>query len=212
MSKGKKLITGACVFVSLSVLSTYSYSAKYITCTETLIMDNDAPAGANYRNPTSSNGHWTYYPKKCWGMNTVLSGSNHFNQKARRGMCSEPNFGQGYMYGGTVYAWEWMGADNTSSGDYVELYVKINDSTFTAPVVKYFHHDGNSYVEPKSFGTINQNSWPGSLSYLGYMILSNPSYGPYIIADGTHKRNNGHYMGADEIKYIHTYTKYVSTK
>lgn len=36
--------------------------------------------------------------------------------------------------------------------------------------------------------------------------------GPYVIASGVSSNNKNHYMGADQIKYVHTYTKYVSTK
>lgn len=212
MSIKKRIIAGVFSFVSLTVFSTSSYSAAYKTYTETLIMDNDAPTGANYRNPMSSDGRWTYYPKKSWGMNTYLTGSTHYNGDARKGQCKEPTMWLGDMVGGTVYVWEWMGKDNTAPGDPVTLYVKINDASFTAPAVEYIHYDSTPYIGGQSFGYINQNTWPGSLSCVSTITLRNPGMGPYVIASGVSSNNNGHYMGADQIKYVHTYTKYVSTK
>lgn len=147
-------------FVSLVAFGTSSYSAAYKTYTETLIMDNDAPTGAKYRNPKSTDGHWIYYPKKSWGMNKYLTGSAYYNGDARRGLCSEPTMWLGDMVGGTVYAWEWMGIDNTAPGDPVTLYVKINDSSFTAPAVEYM-----AWVTIMRFNYKFTESWNGTICY-----------------------------------------------
>lgn len=212
MSIKKRIMAGVFSFVSLTVLGTSTYSATYKAFTETLIMDNDAPSGGNYRNPMSSNGYFTYYPKKSWGMNTYLTGSAHYNGDARRGLCTSTKLENGGVKGGTVYAWEWMGKDNTAPGDPVTLYVKINDTSFNAPAVEYIHYDSTPYMGGQSFGYINQSTWPGSLSCVSTITLWNPGMGPYVIASGVSSNNTGRYMGADQIKYVHTYTKYVSTK
>lgn len=212
MSIKKRILAGIFSFTSLTAIGTSSYSAVYKDYEETLIMDNDAPAGAEYRNPASTDGWSSYYPKKCWGMNIYLTGSAHYNNDARKGLCTQHVPWMEGFKGGTSYAWEWTGKDNTVNGDTVTLYVKINDNSFTAPAVEYIHYGGDAYSGGQSFGFINQGSWPGKLSKLSTHTLVNPSRGPYIIASGLSSNNLGHYMGADQIKYVHTYTRYVSTK
>ena len=194
--------------VTANILS-LSVASKTVTKTERLIMDNDAPSSANYSNP--SGWYWEYYPKGCMGMSTYLTGSNHYKSDARRGLCV-PFDTTFPMHGGTAYAWKWEGVDHTEHGDVVKLTIKINDLSFNAPYVEYIHNEYVPYGYPTSFGYWNQSELPGSLYCLGTRQLQNPAWGPYIIANGTHSYNYGYYMGADQVVYDLTYTRYISTK
>lgn len=211
ITKKQRLFSGLMAFLSIISIGCSSCKAAYKTYTEELVMDNDAKSTDKFRNPTSTNGRWAYYPKESWGMQ-IINGTSHYRGSARKGLCTIPAYGPECMIGGTVYAWEWMGKDNTVPGSVVSLYVKINDVSFNAPDVEYIHRDTTPYTGGESFGRMNQNTWPGSLSCLSTIRLSNPGMGPYVIASGVSSNNAGCNMGADQIKYVHTYKKYISTK
>lgn len=210
MSIKKRIIAGVFSFVSLTVFGSSSFNAK--TFKETLTMDNDAPSGANYSNPTSTNEKWTYYPKYGYGMNDYLTGSSYYNNDARGGYCKKSTYVDGSVSGRTAYVWKWTGKDNTVPGSVVSVTVSFYDTRFTASEVAYFHYDENNLDYGSiHLGTINQDTSPGQVTFPPRR-LNCPRKGPYIIA--VDSSNNGYkygeYMGADKIIYEHT--KYVSTK
>ena len=211
MRKRIKVFTGAFIFISLSAISASSYSAR--TFSETLIMDNDAPSGANYTNPTSTNEHWIYYPKYGYGMNDYLTGSSYyFHNDARGGRCRQSTYSGGYVTGRTAYVWKWTGQDNTVPGSTIVVTAKLYDKRFTATEVDYFNYDENNLSYGSLYlGTINQDTWTGSVTFPA-RTLNSPRRGPYVIAvDASYNGyTRNEYMGADQIIFKHT--KYISSK
>ena len=210
MSIKKRIIAGVFSFISLTVFGSSSFNAK--TFKETLTMDNDAPSGANYSNPTSTNEKWTYYPKYGYGMNDYLTGSSYYNNDARGGYCKKSTYVNGSVSGRTAYVWKWTGKDNTVPGSIITVTVSFCDKRFTAGEVAYHQYDEN-YLDYAGLhlGTIDQDTAPLSVKFPARR-LNNPRKGPYIVAvdASLNGYKNGDYMSADKVVIEHT--KYISSK